>query len=76
MMQLCGLFPHLQNHAYYADIMLDAYVHLHNHYAKNYAGIIDSGIVSINLALLNNIQVLTNKLLLPDIKDLTIKILC
>ena len=46
--------PHLQNHAYYVDIMLDAYVHLHNYYAKNYAGIIDSGIVSINLALLNN----------------------
>ena len=54
MMQLCGLFLHLQNHAYNADIMLDAYVHLRSYYAKNYAGIIDSGIVSINLALLNN----------------------
>ena len=54
MMQLCGLFLHLQNHAYYADIMLHAYVHLHNYYAKNYAGIIDLGIVSINLAMLNN----------------------
>ena len=54
MMELCGLFLYLQSHAYYADIMLDAYVHLHNYYTKNYAGIIDSGIVSINLAMLNN----------------------
>ena len=53
-MQLCGLFPFLQNHTYNADIMLDAYAHLRSYYAKNYAGIIDSGIVSINLAMLNN----------------------
>ena len=32
---------HPQNHAYYAGIMLDA---LHTYYAKNYTGIIDSGL--------------------------------
>ena len=46
MVQLCGLLPHFQNHTYYAGIMLDAFAYLLYNYAKNYAGIIDSGLPS------------------------------